>query len=114
MNEFILPAVVEPDPEANVTDLLVDRLAATPDAPLFALPTADGGWDDLTVTEFHRQVVALAKGLVAAGIQPGEKIGFMCKTRYEWTLDRLRDLVRRRRARADLRDLARPRRSTAT
>jgi long-chain acyl-CoA synthetase len=86
VNEFILPAVVEPDPEANVTNLLLDRLAATPDAPLFALPTADGGWEDLSVTEFHRQVVALAKGFIAAGIQPGEKIGFMCKTRYEWTL----------------------------
>jgi long-chain acyl-CoA synthetase len=86
VNEFILPAVVEPDPEANVTNLLLDRLAATPDAPLFALPTADGGWEDLSVTEFHGQVVALAKGFIAAGIQPGEKIGFMCKTRYEWTL----------------------------
>jgi long-chain acyl-CoA synthetase len=86
VNEFILPAVVEADPEANVTDLLLDRLAATPDAPLFALPTADGGWEDLSVADFHRQVTALAKGLIAAGIKPGEKIGFMCKTRYEWTL----------------------------
>jgi long-chain acyl-CoA synthetase len=31
-------------------------------------------------------VVALAKGLAAAGIQPGDKVGLMCKTRYEWTL----------------------------
>jgi len=86
VNEYFTPAIVPADPEANTTDLLLDRLAATPDAPLFALPTADGGWSDVSVAEFHRQVIALAKGLVAAGITPGEKIGFMCKTRYEWTL----------------------------
>ncbi|CAN5330174.1 AMP-dependent synthetase/ligase [soil metagenome] len=86
MNEFYTPAVVEADPEANVTDLLLDRLAKTPNDALFALPTADGGWSDVSTTEFHRQVVALAKGFIAAGIQPGEKIGFICKTKYEWTL----------------------------
>ena len=86
MNEYFTHAVVPADPAANTTDLLVARLAATPEAPLFALPAADGGWTDVSTAEFHRQVVALAKGLIAAGIQPGEKIGFMCKTRYEWTL----------------------------
>lgn len=40
----------------------------------------------MTAKEFHAQVIALAKGLAAAGIQPGDKIGLMCKTRYEWTL----------------------------
>jgi long-chain acyl-CoA synthetase len=53
---------------------------------LFSLPTADGGWSDVTSAEFLAQVKAVAKGLVAAGIQPGDKIGLMCKTRYEWTL----------------------------
>lgn len=86
MKEFVVPAVVTPDPDANVSDLLVDRVRQTPNGPLFALPTADGGWSDVTAAEFHRQVKALAKGLIAAGVQPGEKIGFMCKTRYEWTL----------------------------
>jgi long-subunit acyl-CoA synthetase (AMP-forming) len=82
VNEYFTPAVVRADPDANTTDLLVARVAATPDAPLFALPASDGGWTDVSTAEFHRQVVSLAKGL----IQPGEKIGFMCKTRYEWTL----------------------------
>ncbi|QNE33911.1 AMP-dependent synthetase/ligase [Leifsonia shinshuensis] len=85
MNQFETPAVVPADPEANATDLLVQRVAATPDAALFSIPDGDG-WRDVTAAEFHRQVVALAKGLVAAGIQPGDMIGLMCKTRYEWTL----------------------------
>ena len=86
MSEFFTPPLVPADPTANATDLLVDRLAVTPNEPLFALPTAEGGWSDVSTAEFHRQVVALAKGFVAAGIEPGTKIGFMCKTRYEWTL----------------------------
>ena len=86
MTEYFVPPVVEPDPSANATDLLVARVAATPDEPLFALPTANGGWSDVTGAEFLAQVVALAKGFAASGIQPGDKVGFMCKTRYEWTL----------------------------
>ncbi len=86
MNEFEVPAAVKADPEANATDLLIERVAATPDRALFSLPTADGGWEDVTSAQFLAQVVALAKGLVAAGIQPGDKIALMCKTRYEWTL----------------------------
>ncbi|MBH0024301.1 long-chain fatty acid--CoA ligase [Salinibacterium sp. SWN248] len=86
MKQFDVPALVEADPEANATDLLMDRVAATPNNALFSLPTANGGWSDVTSSEFLTQVKALAKGLVAAGIEPGDKIGLMCKTRYEWTL----------------------------
>ncbi|MDR5700786.1 AMP-dependent synthetase/ligase [Agromyces aerolatus] len=86
MTEFETPAVVAADPDANATDLLVDRLATSPDRVLFSLPTGDGGWSPVTTREFYDEVIALAKGLVAAGIQPGDKIGLMCKTRYEWTL----------------------------
>ena len=86
MKEFSTPAVVPADPQANASQLLVDRLARDPDGVLFALPTAEGGWSDLTTSQFHTQVVALAKGFMAAGIEPGDKVGFMCKTRYEWTL----------------------------
>jgi long-chain acyl-CoA synthetase len=86
VKEFVVPAVVTADPDANASDLLVDRVALTPEGALFSLPTADGGWSDVTAREFHEQVVALAKGFVAAGVEPGDKIGFMCKVRYEWTL----------------------------
>lgn len=86
MKQFDVPAMVEADPGANVTDLLVDRVAATPDNVLFALPTADGGWSDVTAAQFLDQVKALAKGFAAAGIKPGDKIGLMAKTSYEWTL----------------------------
>ncbi|SDK01526.1 long-chain acyl-CoA synthetase [Cryobacterium psychrotolerans] len=85
MRQFDVPAIVPADPAANVTDLLVDRLKATPNMVLFSLPV-NGEWLPVSTIEFHAQVVALAKGFVAAGIEPGDKIGLMCKTRYEWTL----------------------------
>jgi len=86
VKQIDVPAIVQADPEANVTDLLIERVAATPDRALFSLPTSDGGWTDLTSSEFLSKVIALSKGLVAAGIQPGDKIGLMCRTRFEWTL----------------------------
>ena len=86
MHEFSVPAIVPADPHANATDLLLERLHQTPDSALFALPDGSGGWQDVTTREFHESVVALAKGLIAAGIQAGDKIGFICRTRYEWTL----------------------------
>ncbi len=86
MDHYETPAIVPADPNANATDLLVERVRATPNLALFSIPTHDGGWSDVTATEFLNQVHALAKGFVAAGIEPGDKIGLMCKTRYEWTL----------------------------
>jgi long-chain acyl-CoA synthetase len=79
------PVVTQATPEKNATDLLVERVTATPDAPLFALQRGDE-WIDVSAREFYDQVRALAKGFIASGIQPGEKIGLMAKTRYEWTL----------------------------
>lgn len=81
----IVAPIVPADPSANTTALLLERVKLTPDEPLFAVPE-NGEWRDITAREFYDQVMAVAKGLVAAGIQPGEKIGFIAKTRYQWTL----------------------------
>lgn len=85
MDQYFVPAVVPADPEANATDLLIERVRLTPDEAIFAVPEGSG-WRDITAAEFLTQVRAIAKGLIAAGVQPGDKIGLMCKTRYEWTL----------------------------
>lgn len=85
MVQFEVPAVVPADPEGNIADLLAKRVEATPDRPLFSVPDGDG-WRDISAADFQTAVVALAKGFVAAGIQPGEKVGFLARTTYEWTL----------------------------
>ena len=73
------------DSEENLTDLLESRVSETPDRVLFSTPNGDS-WTDITAAEFRDQVVALAKGLVAQGLEPGDHVGLMCSTRYEWTL----------------------------
>lgn len=83
--QFEVPAVVPADPDANITDLLVDRVKASPSRALFAVPE-NGGWRDISAAEFQREVVALAKGFVAAGVEPGDKVGFIARTTYDWTL----------------------------
>ncbi|KQR38027.1 AMP-dependent synthetase/ligase [Microbacterium sp. Leaf159] len=85
MVQFEVPAVVPADPDANIADLLAKRVEATPDRPLFAVPDGEG-WRDISAADFQTAVIALAKGFVAAGIQPGEKVGFLARTTYEWTL----------------------------
>ena len=83
--QFEVPAVVPAEPQANIADLLVERVKATPSLALFAVPDGDG-WRDITAAEFEREVIALAKGFAAAGIAPGDKVGFIARTTYEWTL----------------------------
>ncbi|MGY1609662.1 AMP-dependent synthetase/ligase [Geodermatophilus sp. SYSU D00700] len=46
----------------------------------------NGRWEDVTWREFGEQVAGVAKGLVAAGVQPGDRVALQAKTRYEWPL----------------------------
>lgn len=85
MIQFDTPPIIPADPTANITDLLVERVRATPHLPLFAVPEGTA-WRDISASDFLAQVVALAKGLAAAGIEPGDKIGFIARTTYQWTL----------------------------
>lgn len=81
----IEPLVVSAETE-NITDLLEMRVRKTPNLPLFSTEAAEGRWVDISAKDFHTKVVALAKGLVAAGIQPGQAVAIMSRTRFEWTL----------------------------
>jgi long-chain acyl-CoA synthetase len=85
VTQFEVPPIVPADPAANVSDLLEDRVRDTPDRPLFGVPDGDG-WRDVSARDFRDQVLALAKGFAAAGVHPGDKIGFLARTTYDWTL----------------------------
>ncbi len=87
MAEGSLPYVAQtyPTADGNLTDDVLDRLALDADAVALAR-RVDGEWQDVTIGEFHREVTDLAKGLMASGVQPGERVVLLSKTRYEWTL----------------------------
>ncbi|MEP6462675.1 MAG: alpha/beta fold hydrolase [Frankiaceae bacterium] len=85
VKEYTTPAVVNLRPEENLTDIVFGNAAESP--KLVSLSRKDGSsWTDVTARQFADQVTALAKGLIAAGISPGDRIGLLSKTRYEWTL----------------------------
>ena len=74
----------------NTTDLLAGRVAGHPDAVAFDVREAGapvtGPWRPVTTAAFEAQVRAIAKGLVAAGLAPGDAVAVMAPTRYEWAL----------------------------
>jgi long-chain acyl-CoA synthetase len=76
---------VEVPTTGNLTDDVVSNAHEAPDAVVFSRRTGTE-WSDVTAQEFLDEVRAVAKGLVAAGLQPGERVALISKTRYEWTL----------------------------
>ncbi|WP_328381708.1 long-chain fatty acid--CoA ligase [Micromonospora zamorensis] len=91
MREFSVPPIVTVGDAANLTDPVWDNAEAAPDTVQFARPaaSADGAvtaWTEVTCLQFRDEVAAVARGLIAAGIEPGVRVGLMSRTRYEWTL----------------------------
>jgi long-chain acyl-CoA synthetase len=85
VREFSVPAVVTIGDAANLTDPVWDNAETAPDTVQFTRRTPDG-WQEVTCAQFRDEVTAVARGLIAAGIEPGVRVGLMSKTRYEWTL----------------------------
>jgi long-chain acyl-CoA synthetase len=86
MQTYDLPPLVVSDDSYNITDLLVERVAKTPTLALFSRQDDQGRWSPTTAEEFLAEVISVAKGLVASGIQPGQAVAIMSRTRYEWSL----------------------------
>ena len=87
MDQFAVPAVVPPDAAASIPGLLAARVAASADLPFVEhKETSDGPWLPVTAREFDALATRVAKGLVARGIEPGQSVGIMSRTRYEWTV----------------------------
>jgi long-chain acyl-CoA synthetase len=85
VREYSTPALVDIPASANLADVVFRRAADEPDAVVIRRKSGDG-WQDVTARQFRDEVLPLAKGLIAAGIQPGERVALMSRTRYEWTL----------------------------
>lgn len=86
MREFSVPPIVTVGDSANLTDPVWDNAEAAPDVVQFIREGADGARVEVTCHQFRDEVTAVARGLVAAGVQPGDRVGLMSRTRYEWTL----------------------------
>ena len=85
MREFSLPALYEVPADGNLTDLIRRNAAQHPDVAVMGRKV-NGVWQDVTAATFLAEVRAAAKGLIASGVGPGDRVGLMSRTRYEWTL----------------------------
>ena len=85
MRETRSESLVELDPADSIPGMLAERLLRDPSG-VFAERVVDGAWTSVTVAAFDAEVTAVAKGLVARGVQPGDRVAIMSRTRYEWTL----------------------------
>jgi len=85
MNEVTNPAVIPAATTGNLTNLIAERAWFEPDRITMSRPLGDG-WQPLTARQVEEEIRATAKGLVAAGIQIGDRVAIMARTRYEWTI----------------------------
>ncbi|CAM5566313.1 AMP-dependent synthetase/ligase [Streptomyces abikoensis] len=85
MREFSLPALYEVPADGNLTDLIRRNAAQRPDVVVIGRK-AGNRWEDVTAAAFLAEVRTAAKGLIASGVRPGDRIALMSRTRYEWTL----------------------------
>jgi long-chain acyl-CoA synthetase len=85
MNEITTPAIVPTATEGNLTNLIAERAWFEPERVTMSRPLGDG-WQPVTAREVEEEVRATAKGLIAAGIQIGDRVAIMARTRYEWTI----------------------------
>lgn len=86
MKQFATPAQHESRPDENTTHMLLERLRTHPSIPIFEHADASGNYTPMALVDFLAEVKAVAKGLIASGLQPGDVIAILSRTRYEWAL----------------------------
>ncbi|WP_137658245.1 AMP-dependent synthetase/ligase [Bifidobacterium moukalabense] len=86
LTEYTTPGTsVEVRDDESIYSLLTERIARTgEDTVIAARKTGPGRWANVTTGDFHRAVVAAAKGLIAFGIERGDAVTIFSATRYEW------------------------------
>ncbi|HWV78577.1 MAG TPA: AMP-binding protein, partial [Isoptericola sp.] len=81
------PSLVDVPEGTSISTLLADRVARAGDRTLIERRAgSDGSWVPVSAGEFQADVMTVARGLVARGIEPGDRVAIMSRTRYEWTL----------------------------
>ena len=85
MNEITTPAIIPTATAGNLTNLIAERAWFEPERITMSRPLGDG-WQPMTASQVEEEIRATAKGLIAAGIEIGDRVAIMARTRYEWTI----------------------------
>ncbi|MGA1248383.1 MAG: AMP-dependent synthetase/ligase [Candidatus Nanopelagicales bacterium] len=85
MQQYTEPQLELYPVSGSLTDALLVHAQKQPSTPAI-VNRIDAQWLELTSAQFLAEVRAVAKGLQSAGIEPGDRVALMSRTRYEWTL----------------------------
>jgi long-chain acyl-CoA synthetase len=86
VREVAVPPLVPPVTHGSLADLPFENAGVAPGQVVLSRRTGEGKWADVTAAQFAAEVLAVAKGLIAEGLAPGDRIAVMARTTYEWTL----------------------------
>nr|WP_031230079.1 AMP-dependent synthetase/ligase [Streptomyces niveus] len=86
VRQVSVPALVPPAPDGSLADIPFDNAQDAPDEAVLSRKGPDGRWCEVTAAAFADEVRAVAKGLIAEGLRPGDRLAIMARTTYEWTL----------------------------
>jgi long-chain acyl-CoA synthetase len=86
VRELSVPAEVTVADGERLTDMVIDNAREVPDLVSFGRRLPAGEWVDVTAATFATEVTAAARGLIASGVGPGDRVALMSATRYEWTV----------------------------
>lgn len=86
VREYSVAATVTPEQRHGVADYVFANAAERPDLGAIRRQDSGGNWFDVSSLAFAGEVVDVARGLIAAGIEAGDRVALMSRTRYEWTV----------------------------
>ncbi|MDQ0844362.1 long-chain fatty acid--CoA ligase [Streptomyces sp. V1I6] len=86
VREVSVPALVPAVTRGSLADIPFHNAREAPDDAVLSVKDAQGAWRDVSAAQFAEDVLAVAKGLIAEGLEPGDRVAIMSRTTYEWTL----------------------------
>ncbi|MFE6040899.1 AMP-dependent synthetase/ligase [Streptomyces sp. NPDC056452] len=86
VREVSVPLFAPTVQAGSLADIPFDNAREAPSEAVLSRRQSDSTWRDVTAAEFAEEVRAVAKGLIAEGLQTGDRVAIMARTTYEWTL----------------------------
>jgi len=86
VREYSVPATLRVADDETLVDAVFANAARDASALAYRRRGPDRRWSDVTAGAFAAEVTAVARGLIAAGVEPGDRVALLSRTRYEWTL----------------------------
>ncbi len=85
MREFNAPASFVVGEQDNVVSAVYENAATHPDYPIYQR-LIDGVWTNVSCAQAADQIRSVARGLIARGVVPGDRVALLSATRYEWAI----------------------------